>query len=485
ALLDGRTTMERVREMSSYQADYWACAIPDSLPPSPDRHSPHWNPNKEYEDLLDYAYPLKPKYKLGKMPDPFLHDSGIGLDSFSVSPEGTLRSTSVHSRGGQAQGGRENGCWRFMGPAERFSTSRAGKRSYSGMGLHYEPSRSANAPFATSASSHLSSGFAKDVTVEAAKPGLSGCSAVDGRSWCTGGSPFPHYQGQMKSTSRLLPTTRVLPLRKEWEGDEEFLSLPPKLWELERLAQFLSSLSLTVRTPGPSHQTLPRHSDSRQYLSSVLAPFRDTGGRDERGNIEDYAGLWSPCSSPKSSWENTKLCGRIHRDPLRRLNVSTGLRDTLDGTYLHEPQARGHPKKSQQGESLAHCVKMFCCQLEELIHWLYNIADIADSWVPASPDAESMKASLHRYLEFKKDVAKHRSLTESVLERGEALLDCMASSSPALKDTLGLIAKQSEVLETHAEHLYESVLAAAGPLQGKDGMEDKGVQQTAAQWVSR
>ncbi|XP_069709073.1 centrosomal protein of 68 kDa isoform X2 [Phaenicophaeus curvirostris] len=127
--------------------------------------------------------------------------------------------------------------------------------------------------------------------------------------------------------------------------------------------------------------------------------------------------------------------------------------------------------------------QMFCCQLEELIHWLYNIADIADSWVPSSSDAESIKASLHRYLEFKKDVAKHRSLTESVLERGEALLDCMASNSPALKDTLGLIAKQSEVLETHAEHLYESVLAAAGPLQGKDGMEDKGVQQTAAQRV--
>lgn len=56
---------------------------------------------------------------------------------------------------------------------------------------------------------------------------------------------------------------------------------------------------------------------------------------------------------------------------------------------------------------------------------------------------------------------------------------------PALKDTLGLIAKQSEELESHAEHLYESVLAAVGPMQGEDRMEDKGVQQTAAQWVSR
>ncbi|XP_052640144.1 centrosomal protein of 68 kDa isoform X2 [Harpia harpyja] len=481
-LLDDRATVERIREMSSCQANYWACAIPDSLPPSPDRHSPHWNPNKEYEDLLDYAYPLKPRYKLGKMPEHFLHDSGIGLDSFSVSPEGTSRSTSIYGRGGQARGSGENGCWGFVASADRFSAPGPGKRGRSGAGSYYEPLPIAKASFAKSASNRPSRGSAKDVTTESAKPGLSGCPAADGRSWCTRGSPLPNYKGQAKSTSSFLPTTGVLPLRKEWEGDEEFLSLPPRLQELERLAQFLSNLSLTIRTPGHNHRNLPRHSDGRQPLSSELAPFGEVGGRDKRGNIEDYAGLWHPCSSRKPSWEDTESCGRIRRDPLRGIHVPTGLGDTLDGTYLNEPRVKGHLKKSQEGESLAQCVKMFCCQLEELIRWLYNVADITNSWVPATLDAESMKALLHRYLEFRKDVANHRSLTESVLERGEALLDCMASNSPALKDTLGLIAKQSEELESHAEHLYESVLAAVGPMQGEDGMENKGVQQTAAQW---
>lgn len=42
--------------------------------------------------------------------------------------------------------------------------------------------------------------------------------------------------------------------------------------------------------------------------------------------------------------------------------------------------------------------QMFCCQLEELIRWLYNVADVTGSWVPPSPDAESVLASLHRYL---------------------------------------------------------------------------------------
>ncbi|KAJ7409762.1 hypothetical protein WISP_112701 [Willisornis vidua] len=277
-LLDYHATVESIREVSSYQADYWACAIPDSLPPSPDRRSPHWNPHKEYEDLLNYAYPLKPKYKLGRMPEPFLRDSGIGLDSFSASPEGTSRSTSILSRGGQVQGSRENGRWEFVASAERFSTPVPGKRGLSGAGLYYEPSPIAKASFASSASSDPSRGF-----------------------------------------------------------------------------------------------------------------------------------------------------------------------------------ARG----------------MFCCQLEELIRWLYDVADVTGSWVPPSRDAGSVTASLHRYLEFRKDVADHRSLTESVLERGEALLDCMASNSPALKDTLGLIAKQSEELESHAEHLYESILAAVGPVQGKDEVEDK------------
>ncbi|NXS13643.1 CEP68 protein, partial [Neodrepanis coruscans] len=340
----------RIREVSSYQADYWACAIPDSLPPSPDRRSPHWNPNKEYEDLLDYAYPLKPRYKLGRMPEPFLHDSGIGLDSFSVSPEGTPRSTSVYSRGGQTRGSREGGRWEFVAPAGRFSTPGPGKRGCSGTGSYCETLPIAKASFTRSASSHPSRGFVKDVRMESAGPSSTGCPAVDGRSWRTRGSPFPSLTGQAKSTNRFLPVTGVLPLRKEWEGDEEFLSLPPRLQELGRLAQFLSSLSL--RTPG---HDLPRH---RQPLPSRLTLFGEASGRDERGNIEGYAGRWQRCSSPKPSWENTESCGWIHRDSLRGLHLPAGLRDTLDGMYLNEPRVRGHPKRSQQSESLVQCVQV-------------------------------------------------------------------------------------------------------------------------------
>ncbi|NXR09986.1 CEP68 protein, partial [Semnornis frantzii] len=461
-LIDGRRTTERAREMSSYQANYWACAIPESLPPSPDRHSPHWNPNKEYEDLLDYAYPLKPRYKLGKVPEPFLHDSGIGLDSFSASLEGTSRSTSIYSRGRQAQGGGGNGHHR-LASVERCSTPGPGRRGCSEASLCCEPLPVVEEfSFPRRASSHSSRSSAKDLMVESAGPGSSGHPAADGRSWCARGSSFLSHKGQVKSTHRFLPTTEVLPLRKEWNADEEFLSLPPRLLELDRLAQLLSSLSLTVRMPVQGYQKPPHHADSRQPPGSRAAPGGEACSRDRRGNAGHYGGLGHPCSPCQPSWENSELCGRIHRDPLQGLHLAAGLRDTLDVTYLNEPWVKGHPKRSHQGESLAQCIKMFCCQLEELIRWLYNVVDTAGSWHPASSGTKGMKALLHHYLEFRKDVASHRSLTKSVLERGEALLDCMAVSSPALKDMLGLIVKQSEELETHAEHLYESVLAAAG-----------------------
>ncbi|NXI63635.1 CEP68 protein, partial [Anseranas semipalmata] len=494
-LLDGCVTVERVRKMSSYQADYWACAIPDSLPPSPDRQSPHWNPNKEYEDLLDYAYPLKPRYKLGKAPEPFFHDSGIDLDSLSLSPEGTLRSTSVYGQGWQAQGSRGNRHQGFVASVRRYSTPVSRKPRCVGAVSYYEPSPIAKASFAKIASSNGTAGpsrsFAKYLMTELA--GLSSFDHpdVDGRSWCTRGSPFSKYKGKVKSPNRFLPTTQVLPLRKEWDGDEEFLSLPPRLRELERLSEILSDLSLTKRTPRQDHQNPPSSSANKEPLSSEWSPFREAGSRDQREGTEGFTGLCHPYISQKPSWENTESCSRIDRDPLNSLHLPTGVGDVLDGTYLRELNAKVHPKeKGQQSESLAQCIQMFCCQLEELICWLYSVADITDSWIPPTPDAASMKASLHRCLEFRKDVADHRSLTESVLQRGEALLECMASNSPALKDTLGLIAKQSEELENHAERLYKSVLGAVDPVQGEDGEQDDGVQQTAAQakeaqWVSR
>lgn len=105
---------------SPYQANYWACAIPKTLPPSPDRRSADWDPNRDYQALLDYAYPLKPgevdstwdnsDLRGDSQTDPCLQDSGIGLDrlccstslleqDFNVSDTGQSQNGSILSVG--------------------------------------------------------------------------------------------------------------------------------------------------------------------------------------------------------------------------------------------------------------------------------------------------------------------------------------------------------------------------------------------------
>lgn len=49
------------RLLSVHQVNYWACAIPKTSPPSPDRRSRAWDPDQEYQTLLDYTYPLRPE----------------------------------------------------------------------------------------------------------------------------------------------------------------------------------------------------------------------------------------------------------------------------------------------------------------------------------------------------------------------------------------------------------------------------------------
>ncbi|XP_050808024.1 centrosomal protein of 68 kDa isoform X2 [Gopherus flavomarginatus] len=495
-LFDDCVAVEQGKKGSSFQADYWACAIPDSLPPSPDRQSPHWNPHKEYEDLLDYTYPLKPKYKLAKniksvMPDPFFHDSGIDLDSFSVSPESTLKGISAPGQNQHVSGSNVSQSKECGISAERFSTPFSKKPGYLGAVPYYGSSPITKVSFAecvaTATKADPVRGFANSF-LSSKCSGLSSCDPthVDGGGWGSrGDEDFSKCQVKKNGASHFVPTTQILPPKKAWENDEEFLSLPPRIKELDGLARYLSDLSLTKGRPGHDQvqQDLPCYIGSRSHLLSDLV--------EDQGSIKNKYGiqgsedcvLCHACSSQKPSTENINLSSQDHRESVSRLGMPS-IRDMLDGRYLGALESEGQDLtkgKDQQKESLAQCIKIFCCQLEELIHWLYKVAEVTDNWIPPEPDVGSVKTSLHRYLQFKKDVADHQTLTESVLRRGETLLKCMASNSPVLKDALGLIAKQSEELESHAERLYESVLAATDTIGGDSLIKDSDTQQTIAQ----
>ncbi|KAL4693822.1 hypothetical protein H8959_013087 [Pygathrix nigripes] len=165
------------------------------------------------------------------------------------------------------------------------------------------------------------------------------------------------------------------------------------------------------------------------------------------------------------------------------LGVSSGLLKTrpslparLDRWPFSDPDAKGQlPRKGgEQGkESLVQCVKTFCCQLEELIRWLYSVADVTDHGTAARSSLTSLKSSLQLYRQFKKDIDEHQSLTESVLQKGEILLQCLLENTPVLEDVLGRIAKQSGELESHADRLYDSILASLDTLAGCTLIPDK------------
>ncbi|XP_067421356.1 centrosomal protein of 68 kDa isoform X2 [Emydura macquarii macquarii] len=489
--------VEQERKRSSFQADYWACAIPDSIPPSPDRQSPYWNPNKEYEDLLDYTYPLRPKNKLAKspksvLPDPFFHDSGIDLDSFSVSPESTLQHINAHGQDQHASRGDVSQSKEYGISAERFSTPLSKKPGYLGAVPCCGPSPITKVSFAECASMATKADPVRGFTNSLLTSKCAGLSSyhpthIDGRDWGgRGDERFSKSQVKKKDASRFVPNTQIVPLKKEWENDEEYLSLPPRIKELESLAQYLSDLSLTNGRPGHDHvqQDLPCYSGSKGQLSSESV--EDLGSKYGKQGREDCV-LHHARSSQKPCTETIKLSSQDHRESVSRLGIPS-IRDMLDGRYIFTLESEGQHRtkeKDQQRESLAQCIT-----LEELIHWLYKVAEVTDNWIPPGPDMESVKTSLHRYLQFKKDVADHQTLTESVLQRGETLLKCMASNSPVLKDTLGLIAKQAEELESHAERLYKSVLAATDTIAGDSLIKDGDTQQTVAQakeakWVSK
>lgn len=61
-----------------YQAEYWACAIPTPPPPT----SSGGHPDRDYQALLDYTYPLRPGPQPGQLSPTYctFQDSGIEVD---------------------------------------------------------------------------------------------------------------------------------------------------------------------------------------------------------------------------------------------------------------------------------------------------------------------------------------------------------------------------------------------------------------------
>ncbi|XP_059261946.1 centrosomal protein of 68 kDa isoform X1 [Mustela nigripes] len=471
------------RRRLSFQAEYWACVLPDSLPPSPDRHSPLWNPNKEYEDLLDYTYPLRPKPQHPKhldshtLADPVLQDSGVDLDSFSVSPASTLKSP---TNGSQNCPSAEA----FL----PFSRPREPSLMRSPSGVPQKQGSLGLASCNQLASTPRAPGR-RDAPWESREPALRGV-----KDWLPVGRHLEVGSPQLKTWDRgwSLPRTERekgasrgawhpactesrWKSEEELESDDEYLALPTRLTQVSSLISHLGSIPTLVTLPtgaakgqtslDPSDSDRPASlpSDSSQSQLPSGTVFRGPRGPEGQNHCLLHSFVQARGPGGDGSLGSSQALGVSGL-----LRAHSSLPAVWDQCACLDPDATGQPLgKGEQGkESLMQCVKTFCCQLEELIRWLYNVADVTDHLIPSKPNLTGLKSSLQLYRQFKKDIDEHQSLTESVLQKGEILLQCLLDNTPVLKDVLGRISKQPSELESHADRLYDAILASLDMLAG-------------------
>ncbi|XP_016313461.1 centrosomal protein of 68 kDa [Sinocyclocheilus anshuiensis] len=429
----GKNRQHGFKHTSPYQANYWACAIPNSMPPSPNRKSPSWDPEKEYQELLDYTYPLRPnmagtwgslEVDLLLRTDPLLQDSGIELD----------HSSTLSCLDRSYTGTRQERC--SPGTAQRSTEFCALNKSHS---------KSLDGIMSSSLYSSLD------------QAGLS-VESLD----CDG-KPGAHYRKfGIFSTFRPVPTfissTHILPCPDSL--DEEFLRLPERLQELQVLSQQLRDISDQMSQP-----VITSWESLESKITSVRSPTAQVGKQkplvEERGSVSEIP-LTHEDHLDKSK-EPGSTIQMISQDMNRRnMREVEAVMDQLSRLSMSELQRtiQTDQNKNETKESLMQHIQAFCSNLEKLIQWLHKVVEKVEVLSPPMVDLESVKTSLADYKSFQEEVQAHKPLTADVLQTGEMLLHCMNSASPFLKDTLVLIERQSHTLETHSEYLFSSILSA-------------------------
>ncbi|XP_074532130.1 centrosomal protein of 68 kDa isoform X2 [Halichoeres trimaculatus] len=447
------------RTMSPHQANYWACAIPKSLPPSPDRHSAGWDPNREYQTLLDYTYPLRPgqysEWDTSELQgdsllrtDPNLQDSGIELDhlcspsNLSGLGTGLTRRTGTHGE-------------------DLRSPDLQGSRSSDGLlsGTHHPRTD----PVGLSLDS-LDCGT-----------NTGGNNVYKKR-----GHHHQHHAISSSTSTAFRRSTSVLPRSRCAcrDLDEEFWPLPDQLEELQHLSEQVREVTARLSRPvTASWESLDPGATS--ILSSIALP--EDRGTEDKEELKDKdedadegqeeteersaaltAGDFSVPEAVKRSTgaSGEPVGGGLSRSSLREVEA---LVEQLSGLALSDSQ-RSNQEDQGQRDSLMQHIKVFCSHLEQLIQRLYAVSERMELLTAPTVDIDSVKTSLAEYQGFQRDVSSHQPLVSCVLQTGHLLLSCINATSPFLRDTLLLIERQSGALENHTEQFFSSILSAMDSL---------------------
>ncbi|KAK9541063.1 hypothetical protein VZT92_001139 [Zoarces viviparus] len=425
--------------MSLHQANYWAGAIPKVLPPSPDRHSADWDPNREYQALLDYTYPLRPGQVV------FEGDSSkVRGDSLVQTDYSNLQDSGIEL---------DHLC---------SSTSLSGL-DFSLSACHRSPdpqvlNKSSDGPDPM--------GLSMD-SFDCSKNG-GGMSRFDGRSSTS--TAFPRY-------ANVHPLSRCVCR----EVDEEFWPLPDQMEELQLLSRRVREVTAQLSRPvATSWESL----ETGTILSSITLPEkREAEDRDEEATVEELAGGNHDTDEGKDeTGRRAAQTAADHRDSetvrrssgawvepvggglspssLREVEV---LAEQLCGLTLPGGQTSSRDDWEQSNSLMQH-IQVFCSHLEQLIQKLYTVSGKMELLAAPTVDIDSVKSSLAEYQSFQREVSSHQPLTSCVLHTGRLLLGCINNTSPLLRDTLLLIERRCGALETHTEHFFSSILSAMDSL---------------------
>ncbi|XP_014910173.1 centrosomal protein of 68 kDa isoform X3 [Poecilia latipinna] len=427
-----KTSSSAVNSECWYQVDYWACAIPKALPPSPDRKSAAWNPNKEYEALLDYTYPLRPGHVSREWnstelqedyllrTEPNMKDSGIELDHLcsSASLSGFEPSESGGGRSRDRSGSPDPQVFLASSDVPPCST-----------------------PLSIANLTSLSVD-SLDCTRDRA-----------GSDQSRNGDDYQHHAEAASSSAAFIRSANVLP-RSRWVGgevDEEFWPLPEQLEELQQLSrQKVREVAAQISPPA----TAPCASLDRDTTSTLPS-------------ITSSQKTPETAKDKQDGCEGTQCCAAETASGGRRseaLRSSGGVRGQLSVTGVRERLLKQLCDGQEQSDSLIEHIQLFCSQLELLIQQLYGLSQSMERIAAPAGDFVSVKSSLADYQSFQKELSSHQPLTSCVLRAGQHLLSCINSTSPFLKDTLLLIEKQTGALQNHSDHVFSSILSAMDTL---------------------
>ncbi|XP_055494834.1 centrosomal protein of 68 kDa [Leucoraja erinacea] len=448
-----RATELRTRQLPCI-SEYWAGRMPDYFKAVRDRSLPDWDPDEEYQALLDFTYPLRPlsftsRDVLGSedlCAELSCLDVSEVLEDGSVSADHTLTTRSHLSSPAEpgCSGQLADQSWLLAklavpGSAPRLSSSPLPPAAPGSGPRRGEESRTqlADSPFTSTITSDCTLG--NSVTD-------SGFLSKDSSEEFSLRPPSGDLSGG------------ALPATAESDSEPEFLHLPRRLGQLDDLARQIHGLSARLDQSGPQTARL-RDGDAEEGDDQRSLPHPRTTIAGDRGQLYHRLGTQST---------NVQRC--LTSDTIVELRRATDFIRKLGHWPRYDPDHHLNHDSFNNDGLLAH-IQEFGGKLEEMVQWLYTVAETMDNWVPPLPDMGSIKSSLDVCTAFKNDVKEHQELTDSVLKSGEILLKSVVDTTPVLRETLQLIARQSNRLNGHAAHLYSSILTAMGMV--KDDLQAK------------